>query len=276
MCARHYSILFLTALLLFSVSKAHSQRYNFQNYTTENGLANTAVLAITQLNNGEIWLGTNDGGINIYNGSEFKELNKSNGLADNVVYDLFIDSTDAIYISTNNGVSLYKSGQLDSIPNGDTLVHTRVFQTFIDSKGNHWVATAGGLAQLSNGKIYHYPTQNDKLNNASCINITEDSENNIWISTLGNDVFKLAGNGEVTSYGYGNETRYTFSTFHPEKGTVWFLSYKGLFVLQDETLTKKEFDSFKVYPSTYFQACLKDRKGTIWLGTSLFLIVFKP
>ena len=272
MCARHYNILFVTALLLFSVSKAHSQRYNFQNYTTENGLANTAVLAITQLKNGEIWLGTNDGGINIYNGSEFKELNKSNGLADNVVYDLFIDSTDAIYISTNNGVSLYKKGQLDSIPNGDTLVHTRVFQSFIDSKGNHWLATARGLAQLRSGKIYHYPTQSEKLNNASCINITEDTEHNIWISTLGNDVFKLAGNGEVTSYAYGNETRYTFSTFHPEKGTVWFLSYKGLFVLQDETLTKKEFDSFKVYSSTYFQACLKDRKGTIWLGTSRGLL----
>ncbi len=268
MCARPNNILIVAALLLLTVSKAYSQRYNFQNYTTENGLANTAVLAITQLKNGEIWLGTNDGGINIYNGSEFKELNKSNGLADNVVYDLFIDSTDAIYISTNNGISLYKKGKLDSIPNGDTLVHPRVFHMFQDSKGNHWVATASGLAQIRNGEIYHYPTQSEQLNNASCINITEDSENNIWISTLGSDVFKLAPNGTVTSYAYGNETRYTFSTFHPEKGTVWFMSYKGLFVLKDETLTLRNFDSFKAHPSTYFRACIKDKKETIWLGTN--------
>ena len=83
----HYTI-FVVAILLFFTVKVNAQRYHFENYTTENGLTHSAVLSISQLKNGEIWLGTNDGGINIYNGTEFKTLNKSSGLIDDVVYDL--------------------------------------------------------------------------------------------------------------------------------------------------------------------------------------------
>ena len=210
MGARIHFTIFVVAIFLFFTLKVNAQRYHFENYTTENGLTNSAVLSIAQLKNGEIWLGTNDGGINIYNGTEFKTLNKSNGLIDDVVYDLYVDETESVYICTNNGLCKYDNGAIDSIPFGDSLVPDRIFQMYQDRHGQKLLATAKGLAQLVNDTIYHYPTENQILNNASCISINEDADGNLWVSTLGSSAFKISSNNEVQSYSDGNNWKYNF------------------------------------------------------------------
>ena len=266
----HYTI-FVVAVLLFFTVKVNAQRYHFENYTTENGLTHSAVLSISQLKNGEIWLGTNDGGINIYNGTEFKTLNKSSGLIDDVVYDLYVDETESVYICTNNGLCKYDNGAIDSIPFGDSLVPDRIFQMYQDRHGRKLLATAKGLAQLVNDTIYHYPTENQILNNASCISINEDANGNLWVSTLGSSAFKISSNNEVQSYSDGNNWKYNFSTFHPEEGVVWFLAHKGLFELKDGFISEKKLKVFG-NKSPYFHSCIRDKNGTIWLGTKKGLV----
>lgn len=260
-----FHIIFFLVLTYQSIS---GQIYNFKNYNSENGITNTTVLDITQLSNGEIWIGTNEGGINIFDGNSFKAITKENGLVDNVIYDFLHDKKGNIWISTNNGVNVYNGKTFDSIPCIDTLVHSRVFKTFIDSKNNVWFCTGEGLATLENNQMVKYKSGNDLLDKTPIIYGCEDNKGNIWLGSMGESAFKISSDGEIKQFSSGKSLKYTFSIFHPDDNTTWFLSFKGLFELKGDTITEKVFDSFSNFKgSTYFHHCYEDNEGNYWFAT---------
>lgn len=257
-------------ILLFFCSvfqTIEGQIYDFKNFDSEAGITNTTILSIDQLDNGEIWLGTNEGGINSFDGNTFKTITQENGLVDNVIYDFMHDDKGNVWISTNNGVSVYDGKKFDSIPFADTLVHTRIFKTFIDSKNTTWFCTGEGLATLVNGEMVKYQSGNDKLDKSPIIYGGEDQLGNIWLGSMGESAFKIEPSGEVTQMQSGKSMKYTFFIFHPDAQTTWFLTYKGLFELKRGIITEKVFESFKNFKSTYFHHCLKDVNGNFWLAT---------
>ncbi len=240
---------------------------NFRNYNSEDGLTNTTILSISQLENGEIWLGTNEGGINTFDGNSFESITKENGLVDNVIYDFLHDDNGNIWVSTNNGVSIYDGNKFDSIPIHDTLVHTRVFKTFIDSQNQTWFCTGEGLAQLTNGEMVKFDSGNEELNATPIIYMSEDEKGNRWFGSMGASVFQMTPTGEIIKWEEGKEMKYTFFIFHPDPETVWFLTYKGLFELKNGHLSLKVFESFKQYKSVYFHHCIEDNEGNYWFAT---------
>lgn len=267
-------VCFILTCGLFYSSILLSQRYNFINYIVEDGLSNPTILSITQLENNEIWLGTNSGGINTLNGAEIGIIDKTDGLINNIVYDFYKDSAGTILIGTNNGITSYSNGHMDSVVFADTTTHKRIFHIFGDSKGIIWIATGRGLAQLRDNKIYTYTTGNNQLDKASCIHISEDLIGNLWVSTMGNHVFKIAHNN-ISSISFENDTKYTFSTFHPDSNSTWLLSFKGLFELKNGSVSRIDLTSSEGINSTYYQAILKDSKGNIWIGTKVGLLLLR-
>ena len=183
-----YIILFSLLLQQTVVGQIH----NFKNYNADAGISNTTILDITQLNNGEIWIGTNEGGINTFDGNSFTTITKENGLVDNVIYDFLHDKEGNIWISTNNGVSIYNGKTFDSIPCADTLVHTRIYKTFIDSKNTVWFCTGEGLANLVDSSIVKFNSGNEILDATPVIFCNEDHKGNIWIGTMGENSFKIS------------------------------------------------------------------------------------
>ena len=145
-------------ILLFVLShlQLEGQVYNFKNYNSDDGISNTTILDITQLKSGEIWIGTNEGGINTFDGNSFTPITKENGLVDNVIYDFLHDNEGNVWISTNNGISIYNGKTFDSIPCLDTLVHKRIYKTFIDSKNTVWFCTGEGIAKLVDNSIVKF------------------------------------------------------------------------------------------------------------------------
>ena len=59
---------FLLILSQLILSSAYAQLYNFKNYNTKNGLANSFVNIIIQNPQGYIWFGTQGGGISRFDG----------------------------------------------------------------------------------------------------------------------------------------------------------------------------------------------------------------
>ena len=56
---------------IMAVGQSSAQTYDFQNFTVENGLSQSQVVSLYQDEEGELWMGTNSGGINRYNGTNF-------------------------------------------------------------------------------------------------------------------------------------------------------------------------------------------------------------
>ncbi len=257
-------------IILFSIllhQTVVGQVHNFKNYNADAGISNTTILDITQLNNGEIWIGTNEGGINTFDGNSFTPITKENGLVDNVIYDFLHDKEGNVWISTNNGVSIYNGKTFDSISCVDTLVHKRIYKTFIDSKNTVWFCTGEGLAKLVDNNIVKFNSGNEILNKTPVIFCNEDHKGNIWLGTMGENSFKISPNEKVTQYSSGRAMKYTFSIFHPNDKTTWFLTYKGLFELIDDSIVEKKFKVLENYKSTYFHHCYEDNDGNYWFAT---------
>jgi ligand-binding sensor domain-containing protein len=82
---------------------------NWTAYTTEDGLINNFIQAITADKNGNTWIGTK-GGISVLNGTEWKSFTENDGLVSNNVLCIVIDNNGVVWIGTDKGVSSFENG----------------------------------------------------------------------------------------------------------------------------------------------------------------------
>ena len=257
--------LIVIALLIF---KSYTgQRYSFYNFNEGNGLSKNAVLSINQNNKGEVLLGSNDGGIDILNGVDFKSLTKREGLIDNVVYDIINLEDNSQLITTNNGVSLYKNEKFFNYTFKDSSQSERIYSAIQDIDGLIWLATGEGLAYIQNDTIITYRSNNKQLNEIPIIHVREDNEGSLWCSTMGKGVFVVKKNKTVEHFQFEDKLQYTFQTFQYSPSTIWLLTYTGLFELKNDKISRVEIDCIKNEYGTYYHSCIKDSKGVIWIAT---------
>ena len=97
-------IFLLTFFLAFNLARA--QHYNFINYSTESGLAQSQIRSIAQDKNGYLWLGTL-GGLSKYDGKKFVNYSIQNGLIDNQIFSLAVDKSIGLWIGTMGGLNYF-------------------------------------------------------------------------------------------------------------------------------------------------------------------------
>ena len=106
---RIWYLVFSVIGLLFSMQTL-AQTERFVNYGTTQGLSQSSVNAITQDNEGFIWIATDDG-LNRFDGLNFtifkNQANNINSLSNNFINDLWVDKTGLIWIATNKGINTY-------------------------------------------------------------------------------------------------------------------------------------------------------------------------
>ena len=92
----------LFALLCFFIPSPVAQaQYRFDNWTTDNGLPQNSVYAITQTRDGYIWLTTSDGLVR-FDGVRFTVFDQSNtrGITSNRLTDLYEDPEGTLWIGS--------------------------------------------------------------------------------------------------------------------------------------------------------------------------------
>lgn len=131
----------------------------FEHLGVDQGLSESAVIAIVQDSQGYLWFGTRDG-LNRYDGYSFTTFtpqpNDENSLADGFITALYVDRDGVMWVGTfhdelhrydpdSGGFTRYKNSPDD--PN--SLSHNWVRTIYQDSQGTHWIGThGGGLARL--------------------------------------------------------------------------------------------------------------------------------
>lgn len=87
--------------------KGNNTLENWTVYTTDDGLVNNFVQAITGDKKGNLWFGTKGGGISVFDGSKWKSYTSTNGLNSNNILCLVSDNDGTVWIGTDNGVNCY-------------------------------------------------------------------------------------------------------------------------------------------------------------------------
>jgi len=209
--------------------KAHNNELakSFTTFTTAQGLANNTVWSITEDKTGNLWFGTQAGGVSRYDGKSFTTFTTAQGLANNTVLSVTEDKRENFWFCTyGGGVSRYDGKSFTTYTSTQGLANNTVWGALEDKTGNLWFATQGGgvsrydgnrveaiEAALQRGEIIPQRTQQDLkrengklvksftnftteqgLANNIVLSITEDKMGNLWFGTFGGGVSRYDGN----------------------------------------------------------------------------------
>jgi ligand-binding sensor domain-containing protein len=79
-------------------------------FTSEQGLADDFVQAISSDSKGKIYFGTKKG-LSVLDGEKWSSYKSEDGLASNNILTIAVDKTDCVWLGTDNGVSSFKNGK---------------------------------------------------------------------------------------------------------------------------------------------------------------------
>lgn len=129
----------------------------FTNFTTEDGLPSNHVGGLAEDRDGRIWIATL-GGVGCYDDRQegdnrqdvghFTSFTAEDGLPNEGVFRVFIDSAGYLWFATWGGLSRYDGAVFQSINRRDGLAGTVVMAFFEEEEGGLWLGTGGGATCL--------------------------------------------------------------------------------------------------------------------------------
>ena len=200
---------------LFVVNPRSGKYTQLMQGTNPEDLNSNNIFCIKEVSNGNLWIGTNGGGINVLNG-------------ENKVIGRFTPHPKA-----RNDVMLPINGYIRDIEE--------------DREGNMWIAThGGGIASYNTTtkKFTVFNTANSRLSNDKVQTIKEDSRGNIWVGTFGGGlgVFDTKTRQfNIFSEKDGLQNSTIYKILEDEKGLIWVSTNKGISSID---LTTKKINNY--------------------------------
>lgn len=257
-------------------------------------LNNNMVKAVIEARKGQIWLGTDHGGINLID--KFTKTvrffdNQGNPEAQmphHVIYALYKDPEDIIWVGTHKkGVSYYHRGLLRfshvrknfSEPNSLPFNDINAFAE--DSLGNLFIGTNGGGLIYHDRKAntfrqYRHDPDNPKsLTGDVIVDLLIDHAGVLWIGTYLNGLGKFDGH-TFTNYPFsatdtnGIPGPNIWKLFEDSQNRIWIGTLRsGMSVLEADRKTFHNYSAgsepFRTN-NQYITGFAEDRAGNIWVA----------
>lgn len=141
------------------------QDYSYINYNTREGLAGSVVYSIAQDHDGFLWFST-ETGVSRFDGSRFKNFTTADGLPDNDVIKIFVDSKNRVwFLPFKNTVCYYWRGKIYNAENDAQLGQLRLKQEgkriIENAAGDILIMEMQGVAVLRrDGKLSYFDNMN--------------------------------------------------------------------------------------------------------------------
>ncbi|HET8890752.1 MAG TPA: two-component regulator propeller domain-containing protein [Candidatus Angelobacter sp.] len=251
--------------------------YKVTPYLTAKGPANNYVYAMVRDHRGNIWVGTDEGGLNKFTGHEVKNYRKTDGLADDFIPAVFEDRAGDIWAGTfSGGISRLHNGKFTNYTTREGLGNNRVWAIHQDYQGNLWFGTDAGLSLFRYGKFINFDFQEparDGPGMGSASVIYEDTGHVLWVGTYGGGLkrFKDGKFASITVLqGLFDDT--IWSIREDDLGNFWMSSNKGIFrakrseliAVADGKLSRVESQSFGVAEGMESSECNGGSQYSSW------------
>ncbi|MEH0153288.1 two-component regulator propeller domain-containing protein [Limibacter armeniacum] len=267
----------------------------------ERPLTSNLVSKIVEDGEGNIWIGTDHGGINLIDPKSGKQQvmyhqsEDDKSISQNSIMDLYKDDQGIIWVATyKNGISYYHPSffkfrhfqHFISEPN--SLPYNDVDCFAEDARGNLWIGTNGGGLIYFNRKnqtykVYkHNPKDNSSLSHDVIVSLFIDSDGLVWIGTYTGGLNVFDGN-KFTRYtfdpdkegGLPNNNIWTIS--EDRKKRIWIGTLGNgivLFDKQSKRFFKPENESGISLPDESITQITPMHNGDMAIGTSQGMIFY--
>lgn len=227
------------------------------------GLPNEEVLALRQDRAGNIWIGTNGGGLIRMRDNAFHSWTTKEGLTHDSVFAIGVDEDGGIWAGTPGGLNLLKDGRI-RVFRAPELPDDFVQWIQHGPTGRLWITTRGGVCEIRGeapacGAVTLPP--DTRLNAA-----IQARDGAFWIGTPGSG-FKRVQGATVTSFA-GPIGGHIWSLLESRNGDIWIGHGRvgGVSVVRGDqlVLTLTERDGL---PPNTVRALYEDPEGSIWIAT---------
>lgn len=221
----------------------------------------SAVLAVAQTDNGDIWVGTRDAGLFRVRGEQAEAITQ--GLPDLKVNSLAAAKNNQLWVATDGGIARWDGTKLtkDGIPR--ELDGVQALAIALDRDSNLWIGTNSlGLMRL-NGHGVAYLEDPRHVESGAVTAIFEDREGDLWIGSASH-LERLRDSAFVTySLPEGLPTDGSKPVYVDSENRMWFPPVDGgLWWLKDGKhgrVTLDGLDKDVVYS-------IAGPDGELWLG----------
>ncbi len=250
--------------------------FNTYNYspipTAERNLTNKMVNSVCVNHEGQLWIGTNSGDINVFEkGKRIAVYGKNNGdLNGNPVQASLCDSRGNLWFGLfAGGVCYYDKSKKtfrQIFPKDETDTDVRT----IYEDRNHviWIGTSTGMykADITGHVSGHY------IEDIQIRSIFKDEQECFWVGTFGSGVLVYAPDFSVVKHfhvGEGFPSNTINAVYADSKKRVWIATGEGLVCFP----SSKEWE-YKAYKrihgmeNIHVRAIMEDASGNIWFSTN--------
>jgi signal transduction histidine kinase/streptogramin lyase len=122
----------------------------WQIFTTNNGLSANIVCAIADDANGDVWVGTEHGGLDLLRSNAVTSFQKAKGFPSDNISCLHLDASGVLWIGTvGNGLVRLSNGHLKHYTTENGLTGNSIDYLIEDAEGFLWIGSNAGLMRVN-------------------------------------------------------------------------------------------------------------------------------
>jgi signal transduction histidine kinase/ligand-binding sensor domain-containing protein len=248
-------------------------------YTTRQGLSDNAITAVMQDREGNIWIGSQTGGICELENESIASFTMREGLPQQYVANVIEDREGRIYATTSDqGVVEIVGGRAIPVRGSGVSPFGNLQQRILqDKSGYWWMGTGAGLFRSAGPRLVMAGAtkygraegiKEDIIYHTRGPSMYADPSGAIWVSS-DNYLYRYDPSRGAPFQAIplrANDAPVTgaLCMVMDRMGTLWVATYVGLFRFADGRLTPVE--ASEALPVTKVRALFIDSRGWLWLG----------
>jgi len=251
----------------------------------------TAIRSIELDQEDNMWLSVGSYGVVLYNNQSQQTIPQSeipefSNVQQTTIYDIKrYDKHDLLFATYGDGLWKYSKGEPIKVytsHNSDFIKEDRIRSLYVDHHNNWWVGTQRGLGirfNDSKGATFNNITvDGEDLSYQTMVDIIEDKEGKIWISTIHKGIISIEGNphkqNNLIFRNYNKENKKITSNsinvlFSDSSNRLWAGAENGKLYLYNKKLDKFINQSQNFHSQgSMINSIEEDSLGNLWIGTN--------
>lgn len=235
--------------------------------------------------NGNLLIGTNGGGLIIFNRKTQKytqykhDAANSNSLSNDIIIGLYIDHEQKLWIGTYfggldcfDGKTFTHYRHNDKVPS--SISDDRVYTITEDAERNLWVGTFSGGLNVLDRKTNTFKHPNYTMISDYTSIIYRDRQGSLWIGhDRGIDVINGITKQIKHYYSHPNNRNSLAGSdvnviTQDSRGLMWIGTKSGLSILNTQTNSFLNVDNILNKPASNVSNILEDKEGRMWISTT--------
>ncbi|MBL7764041.1 MAG: hypothetical protein JNL23_11495, partial [Chitinophagaceae bacterium] len=242
-----------------------------------NGLSEKNISSLFNDNRGQMWIGTETGGINIINNNiSINHLSVNQGLSDNEVWSLLEDDNGNVWAGNTKGIDIINIGQHYVKQLGAAIQmgegYGELPKTMKDKDGCIWAYSnrnALSVMDIKKKTVKIYQAKNLPFRNGS--EILGDRQGRVWISAAGQGVLLFDTKANVFRHinaSNGLAGNLVWRMLEDKDGRIWIATSKGLNIIEPDASGISTIHKDDGLSDNVTQSLVQDEQGRMWVSTN--------